>query len=204
MSASHSSDPPKSGTNGRASEAAAFIRRGASFHELTPLTHQRFRLRLGGTFSSPWLSALCRGLAERTFSIEQAHAWLSRDGAWVAEITFTALNAAHDPRQVDYLALLAADVSPAPLAPVLDRFSLTRTADYGGTLLLHVEARDMLGLLGSILAAAAHASLFPVEMHIDTRSGRADDRLWLSHEGSVPSEEAEHRLAAWLNTALHA
>ena len=53
--------------------------------------------------------------------------------------------------------------------------------------MLTLEAADSLGLLGALLGTLAELGLFPVELHIETRGGRAYDSLWLAAaDGTQP------------------
>ncbi len=114
-----------------------------------------------------------------------------------------ALNGAHDPMTVPFVALADADVAHGPSPLKLDRYELIESGDHGGTLRLTLEAEDQLGLLGSLLSSLATLLLFPVEMHIETRSGRAHDRLWLGGVGaSGPSGKAEEALRRLLANSL--
>jgi hypothetical protein len=72
--------------------------------------------------------------------------------------------------------------------------------------MLTLESEDSLGLLGGVLGALASCGLFPVEMHIETREGRAYDSLWLAGAGGArPSRtafaEAQRLLAESCGTA---
>jgi hypothetical protein len=83
---------------------------------------------------------------------------------------------------------------------VLDSYEVAETADHGGTLRLTLEAEDALGLLGSLLDELAQLSLFPLEVHIETRASRAYDCLWLAAKGRTPpstgAKEALQRVLA--------
>lgn len=61
--------------------------------------------------------------------------------------------------------------------------------------MLTLEAADSLGLLGSLLSALAQFELFPLELHIETRDGRAYDSLWLAAGGGVPPAPAARTAA---------
>jgi UTP:GlnB (protein PII) uridylyltransferase len=64
--------------------------------------------------------------------------------------------------------------------------------------MLTLEAVDSLGLLGSLLSAFAQLGLFPDELHIETRDGRAYDCIWLSAAGGVPPTALARDRAAQL------
>lgn len=179
--------------------SAIFARRGPAWSELTVLEDGRARIRLGGLFRTTWMAALCRGLAERHLSIEQAHAQMGHDGSWNVEILVVMLAGAAEPASLPLIALAEAEVVADPGRPKLQRFALDRSADHGGTLLLALEADDALGLLGQLLLSLAQLGLFPVEMHVETRAGRAADTLWLATtDRKAPSEASQHALASLL------
>jgi hypothetical protein len=147
---------------------------------VTELASPAFRLRLGGAFQNAWLASLTGRLAERHLSIDHIHARLSGDDIWIAELHLLALRGAPDPSSIHYVEL-AQHPEAAPTTPFeVDSFRLIESRDYGGTLMLTLEAKDSLGLLGSMLGSLARLGLLPVEMHIETRDGRAYDSLWLA------------------------
>lgn len=185
----------------------AFTRQGDVWCEVTEIGHQTFRVRLGGSLRPAWLATLCVGLADRRLSIHQAHARRSSDGLWMAELTAIALAGAPDPNIIPYIDLASADVTHTPGSLKLDACTAIESRDHGGTLLLELEADDTLGLLGSILASLATLMLFPIEMHIETRAGRAYDALWLAGMGgNAPSSRAvdalQRMLRTWRRTSL--
>lgn len=176
---------------------------GATWSEVTPLGDGAFRVRLGGAFRPAWMATLCTSLSERRISIDRVHATRARDWSWLVELHVLALNGAHDPMTVPYVALADADMAHEPSPLQLDRYELIESGDHGGTLRLTLEAQDALGLLGSLLSSLATLLLFPVEMHIETRSGRAHDRMWLGGVGSSgPSGRAEEALRRLLASSL--
>ncbi len=72
---------------------------------------------------------------------------------------------------IDYVALAEeTDISTKPVF-VIDSYRLLDSRDYGGTLMLTLEAPDSLGLLGSLLTRLALLGLVPVELHIETKAG---------------------------------
>ncbi|MDB4986720.1 MAG: hypothetical protein JWN04_1898 [Myxococcaceae bacterium] len=145
-----------------------------------------YRVRLAGWFAPSWIVPFCSELAARQLSIDSAHLLRKLDQTWVAELDLTALPAADDPLAVSYIELAGASAAPAGMqaAPLrLARYSIEDPAEAGGTLHVTIEADDSLGLLGSMLAQLAVLSLFPMEMHIETRAGRAYDSFWLSAVG---------------------
>ena len=162
----------------------------------------RFRIRLGGTFGSAWLARLCRGLAGERISIERAHAMRAPNRAWSAELHVLCLPGAPALADLPILQLLAAEIpEPGPLE--LDRYALTASTAHGGTLHLTIEAEDTLGLLGSLLAQLAALGLYPIEMHIETRNGRAEDSLWLYTESAArPGADLQDALEASLAAAV--
>ena len=192
-------EPPASASSLSVTAAASgFMRQGDAWCEVTELGRNTFRVRLGGVMRSAWLATLCVGLSERRLSIHQAHARRGPDGLWIAELTAIALEGAPDPRTVPYIDLANAAVTHAPALLRLDACRAVESRDHGGTLLLELEADDSLGLLGALLAKLATVMLFPIEMHIETRMGRAHDALWLAgmggHAPSTGAAEALQRL----------
>lgn len=180
-------------------------RDGAAWSEVTPLGDGAFRIRIGGAFRPAWMATLCTSLSERRISIDRVHATRARDWSWLAELHVLALAGAHDPMTLPYVALADADVAHVPCPLRLDRYELIESGDHGGTLRLTLEAEDSLGLLGSLLTSLATLLLFPIEMHIETRGGRAHDCLWLGGVGtSGPSGRAEEALRRLLASSLKA
>jgi hypothetical protein len=173
-----------------------------AWSEVTRHSDGTFRVRLGGSFGQGWLASLCCGLATRRISIERAHAMRTRNLSWIAEFTALSVEGADDPDRVPYLALAttpaALDGKPLRLA----RYEIEPCFD--GTLKLSIEARDTLGLLGSLLDKLASLGLYPIEMHIETTpSDVACDALWLSTaDGGSPSSELTSNLVQMLESAL--
>jgi hypothetical protein len=156
------------------SDDHAFTRRGEAWSEVTRLGGNTFRVRLGGPFRGAWLATLSSRLAELHISIDHTHARLSGDELWIAEFHLLALTEAPDLLSVDYIA----------------SYRLIESRDYGGSLMLTLEATDSLGLLGSLLLALDDLGLHPLELHIETRAGRAYDSLWLAAASGAPPTPA--------------
>ena len=181
-------------------DGSTFTRRGRAWAEATELSPSEIRVRLGGVFRGAWLARMSCGLAERHISIDHIHARLTTDDMWIAELHLIAMPEAADPLTVDYTAL--AEESDAPISGrlELDSYRLIESRDYGGSLMLTLEAADSLGLLGALLGGLAQLELFPVEMHIETREGRAYDSIWLAAAGgSPPSAQARDGAAVLLS-----
>jgi hypothetical protein len=172
-----------------------------AWSEVTKLSEDSFRVRLGGSFGQGWLASLCRGLAAQNISIERAHAMRTRNLSWIAEFTARSLAGAPLPESVPYLMLAASPVAPDGQPLNLDRYELEPC--YDGTLKLSFEAQDALGLLGTLLAKLAALGLYPVEMHIETQTQRALDMLWLSTaDGGAPGDILRAALERVLKQAL--
>ena len=155
---------------------------------LAPAT---FRVRVGGRFRGAWLAHLSCRLAEQKISIDQVHARLSADHIWIAELHLIAPQKAPDPLSIDYAALAEESIMSTRPVFVIHSYRLLESRDYGGTLMLALEAPDSLGLLGSLLTRLALLGLVPVELHIETKAGRAYDSLWLhAADGAPPSQDA--------------
>jgi hypothetical protein len=168
-------------------DGSAFTRRGEAWSEATELATASFRVRLGGPFRGAWLANLSCRLAEEQVSIDHVHARLTSDDIWIAELHLLGLgHQGKDPLSIDYVALAEeTDISTKPVFAITS-YRLLESRDYGGTLMLTLEAPDSLGLLGSLLTRLALLGLVPVELHIETKAGRAFDSLWLSAAGGGP------------------
>ncbi len=191
--------PPKSTSEG-AGEAAA--RSSTTFSEVVSLGLGRYRVQLGGSFRPAWVATLCSELAARRISIDEAHARRGSDGVWLAQLQVVALSGAPDVELVPYVELAEMPIARVPSSFAIDAHRLESVPERADALLLSIEAPDSLGLLGSLLASLAALLLFPVEMRIETRGGRAYDRLWLAGiGGSAPSAGAREallrRLSSW-------
>jgi hypothetical protein len=181
---------------------AKSVSQAPAWSEVTRLSDGSFRVRLGGSFGQGWLASLCCGLATRRISIERAHAMRTRNLSWIAEFTALILEGADDPDRVPYLALAATPVQLDGQALQLASYQMEPCFD--GTLKLAIEARDTLGLLGTLLDKLATLGLYPIEMHIETtQSDVACDALWLSTaDGGSPSSELTRSLEQMLRGAL--
>ncbi|MEI9951732.1 MAG: hypothetical protein WDO74_22825 [Pseudomonadota bacterium] len=184
-------------------DGSAFTRRGEAWSEATELAPSSFRVRLGGPFRGAWLANLSCCLAEQQISIDHVHARLTRDQIWIAELHLLGLGQAADPLSIDYAALAEeTEVSTKPVF-VIDSYRLLESRDYGGTLMLTLEAPDSLGLLGSLLMRLALLGLVPVELHIETKAKRAYDSLWLcAADGGAPTSDARDAVAQVLDRSL--
>jgi hypothetical protein len=169
-------------------DGSAFMRRGEAWSEATELEPGAFRVRLGGPFRGAWMASLSSRLGALHISIDHTHARLTGDKIWIAELHVLTLVGAPGPLSLDYIAFAEqAEPSRSALFEV-DSYRLIESRDYGGSLMLTLEAGDSLGLLGALLGGLAELALFPIELHIETRAGRAYDSLWLSGaNGAVPS-----------------
>ena len=186
-------------------DGAGFMRRDEAWSEITELSPNEFRVRLGGPFRGAWLASLTTRLAVHHISIDHTHARLTGESIWIAELHLIALPNAPDLTTLDYIALAeSADGEQQESRPAvarLDTHRLIESRAYGGTLMLTLEAKDTLGLLGSLLAALAAEELFPVEMHIETRGGQAYDSLWLTTTAGAPPNTTQLEAAERLLTS---
>ena len=154
-----------------------------------------FRIRLEGAFGPSWIASLCAELAGRRISIERAHALRTVNQTWIAELNVVTLQGAEDPLTIPYVELAEAGAPDARGPLTLRAYRIEETEAHGGTLQLTIEAEDRLGLLGSLLSQMAMLFLFPVEMHIETRGGRAHDEFWLASVGAAsPSSRVRDSL----------
>ncbi|HET7544592.1 MAG TPA: hypothetical protein VFK05_32200 [Polyangiaceae bacterium] len=181
-------------------DGGVFTRRGDAWSETTELARASFRVRLGGPFRGAWLAHLSSRLAEQQISIDHVHARLSGDQIWIAELHLLGHDARQDPLGIDYAALAEeTDIQTKPVF-VIDSYRLLESRDYGGTLMLTLEAPDSLGLLGSLLTRLALLGLVPVELHIETTAGRAFDSLWLrAAGGGAPTSDLRDAVAQVLD-----
>jgi len=156
-----------------------------AWSEVTKTGESTYRIRLEGSFGPAWIASLCAELADRQISIDRAHAMRTVSQTWIAELNVVALPGAADPLEVPYVELAEAGAPDASDPLRLTSYRIEETTAHGGALNLTVEADDSLGLLGSLLSQLAMLFLFPVEMHIETRNGRAYDSFWLGTVGAT-------------------
>lgn len=156
-----------------------------AWSEVTKTGDSAYRIRLEGPFGPSWIAGLCAELADRQISIDRAHAMRTLNQTWVAELNVIALPGAEDPLKIGYVELAEAGAPDASDPLRLDSYSVEETGAHGGALKLTIEAADSLGLLGSLLSQLAMLFLFPIEMHIETRNGRAYDSFWLGTVGAT-------------------
>jgi len=185
-------------------DGSAFTRRGEAWSEATALAPASFRVRLGGPFRGAWLANLSCRLAEQQISIDHVHARLSTDSIWIAELHLLGLGTGRDPLAIDYATLAEeTDIRTEPVF-VTDSYRLLESRDYGGSLMLTLEAPDSVGLLGSLLIRLALLGLVPVELHIETKAGRAYDSLWLcAAGGGPPTRDARDAVAQLLDRSCN-
>ncbi len=158
---------------------------------------------LEGRLGLGWAGTFARGLSDRDFNIENAHAGCDARGHWAATFEVTAGPRATEPSSID-LATLASEPARyrGPARFALASYALTRSAD-GDEALLVVDAPDQSGFLAQLLDLLALFSLFPSEMEIRTVAGRVHDRLTLrSTGGATPSERALAAVRAALDGTL--
>ena len=185
-------------------DGGAFTRRGEAWWETTELARKSFRVRLGGPFRGAWLANLSCRLAERQISIDHVHARLTADSIWIAELHLLNLGTNDTPLAIDYAALAEeTNIRTEPVF-VIDSYRLLESRDYEGSLMLALEAPDSVGLLGSLLIRLALLGLVPVELHIETKAGRAYDSLWLcAAGGGRPTSDARDAVAQVLDRSCN-
>lgn len=159
-----------------------------------------FQLKLWGRLRPGWSGSLAEGLSQARVSVVSGFARKLGAMRWLAEFELEAKPGASDPLALDYLELAS---RPLPsgwrTAIALDGYTLERSPRHGGSLFLELEGHDAVGFLGALLMRFAFLSLFPEEMRVETRDGRAHDRFWLTGIGrSAPSEDASASLDAML------
>lgn len=156
-----------------------------AWSEVSQTGDASYRIRLEGPLGPAWIATLCAELAGRRLSIDRAHALRTVNQTWIAELNVIALAGADDPLTLPYVELAEAGAPDARAPLSLLSYQIEETNAHGGTLNLTIEAEDGLGLLGSLLSQLAMLFLFPVEMHIETRNGRAYDSFWLGTVGAT-------------------
>ncbi|MDB4989673.1 MAG: hypothetical protein JWN04_4851 [Myxococcaceae bacterium] len=173
-----------------------------AWSEVTQTSAGAYRIRLEGSFGPSWIASLCAELADRQISIDRAHATRTINQTWVAELNVLALPGAEDPLAIAYVELAESGAPDASDPLKLHGYTIEETGAHGGTLKLTLEAEDSLGLLGSLLSQLAMLFLFPIEMHIETRDGRAQDSFWLGTVGaSSPGPRVQQALHRVLSRA---
>ena len=125
-------------------------------------------------------------------SIERAHALRAEDRSWMAELTVEADEGAEDPCALPYLEWVGSELEPHTARVRPTSFELAQTEAHGGTLCLTLDADDVLGLVGTLLTQLAQLRLCAVEMHVETRAGRAHDRIWLATVDGLTPSAAQH------------
>jgi hypothetical protein len=139
------------------------------------------------------LASLCTELSDNDLSIDRAHAVRAGDLSWMAEITVEADEGAEDPCSLPYLEWADAELEPHASRVRPTAFDITPSEAHGGTLCLSLEADDVLGLLGTLLTQLAQLCLCALELHVETRAGRAHDRVWLATADGCPPSETHRK-----------
>jgi UTP:GlnB (protein PII) uridylyltransferase len=139
-----------------------------------------------------------------TKTAAEASATLETGGQWVAEGRLRVLSSHTRAEDLPYLEWASSPTPRVSVAPALRAYRLEDDADRpGGVLCMVIEADDVLGLLGNLIEAVRALGLWPEELHIDTREGRAHDRFWLTTaQGLGPSQETREALVRWLQGQL--
>lgn len=175
--------------------APAAAARGPSVR-IRPLGAERFQFYLEGSLAPGWAGNLASGLAAQRFSIERGEARCERGGVWTARFEVQALPGAPPFASLDVARLAATDAGEGFATPLrLVDFSIDWGKQRGGCLVIGVSALDTVGFLAALLRRLSYFSLFPVEMLLETRGDRIDDRLWLRGAGDrAPSARAHEAL----------
>lgn len=166
----------------------------------------QFTLQLWGRLRPGWSGSLAEALSGQRVSLVRGFARKFGAMRWLAEFNLARTEGAADPLGLDYLELAGRPLPSGWRRPIrLDSFKLLPSAKHGGSLLLEVEGDDEVGFLGALLMRLAFLSLFPEELHIDTRDGRVHDRFHLVGIGkSRPSESAGEALETMLQGLVRA
>ena len=175
--------------------APATASRGPSVR-VRPLGAERFQFYIEGSLAPGWAGNLASGLAAHHISIERGEARAERGGVWTARFEVQRLAGAPRFEKLDLAELAATDAGEGFATPLrLIGFKLETAVDRGGCLMVGVSAYDTVGFLAALLRRLAYFSLFPIELRLETRDGRVDDRLWLRGAGDrAPSLRAQQAL----------
>lgn len=139
---------------------------------------------MDGPLGPGWAGNLAAGLAAQRVSIERGQARAERGGIWTARFEVQRLPGAAPFASIDVAKLAATDAGEGFATPLrLLDFSVEWAPDRGGCLMLSVCAQDTVGFLAALLRRLSFFALFPVEMRLETRSGRVDDVLWMRSSG---------------------
>jgi len=165
-----------------------------------------FTLQLWGRLQPGWSGSLAEGLSARRVSLVRGFARKLGAMRWLAELGLERTEGSADPIGLDYLELASRPLPSGWQRPIrLDGFKLLPSAKHGGSLLLEVQGEDEVGFLGALLMRLAFLSLFPEELHIDTRGGHVHDRFHLVGIGkSQPSEKTAESLESMLRGLVRA
>ena len=167
---------------------------------------ERYEVQLDGPLAPGWAGNLAAGLARVGVSIDRGHARGAGAGLWSARIEVVRTPCAADPRALGIAKLATTDSGAGFATSIeLDHFALLPSLEHGGTLQLRLEAADTVGFLAALLRRLAYFALFPVEMRLETRSGRIADEFWLCAGGSrAPSPATADALRAVLRSLVRA
>lgn len=155
------------------------------------------RLVIEGELRLGWLGTLSRRLAGAGLDIVSLDAERDERGAWRAEVVLLAASGATDPLGLDYGKLLEDTRSSEPVRgePRLVRATLEREGD--GTLVLHLVAKNELGLLSRILGRLGFLGAFPERVRAFSEGLTVADTFWLRGFGRAAlSETSEQALRA--------
>ncbi|HVP27859.1 MAG TPA: hypothetical protein VMW35_01685 [Myxococcota bacterium] len=163
-------------------------------------------LQMWGRLRPGWSGSLAEGLSANRASLVRGFARKFGAMRWLAEFTLERTPGGSDLLGLDYLELAARPLPSGRRRPIrLSGFKLAPSPKHGGSLLLEIEGEDEVGFLGALLMRLAFLSLFPEELHIDTRDGRALDRLHLVGIGrSQPTAATAEALEAMLEGLVRA
>ena len=142
-------------------------------------------LRLQGQFErAHWVAFLFSGLSRLEIAVISGKATRDRDRNWNARFTLDFRGSQAVPERVDYLQLAQQETTSAFAPPLLSEFAITRRSDQALEVIL--QGPDQIGFLGRILLKLSLLTLFPIEMEINTVSGRIHDRIVFCGIGGLP------------------
>jgi hypothetical protein len=135
-----------------------------------------------------WVGRLAAALSKRRVSVVRGRGTRRGGHTWDVDLLLEPLDRGVSLAELDYLALARDGRTPIESSGAsleLDTFSLQRTEQ---DLVVDLEGVDGLGFLDRVLRVFAFYSLFPRELHLETKGPKVRDRFYLqSLGGQAPS-----------------
>jgi hypothetical protein len=186
----------------RGTETAKFVRSSDSGFEMLKNEQGHYELKIWGKFPPRWLANLTSGLSDRDINIHRGAAHKVTASFWEGTLEVSPAAGGGFPESLDFIALTR-DIHVSERADNirLERFTVQRQE---GAFIVEIEAPDSVGFLVTLLKKFAFFSLFPVEVRIDTPSGRVRDSFRLKGIGGMaPSDASFHGLKTELDKLRH-